>query len=34
MTKEILIIIWHISVVWGGLELLVWIANKRNTNRY
>ncbi len=34
MKREILAIIWYISVVWGGLELLVWIANKRNTNRY
>lgn len=30
MKRDILIIIWYISVVWGGLELLVWISNKRN----
>lgn len=34
MKRDILIMIWYISLVWGGLELLVWICDKRNTHRY
>lgn len=33
MKRDILIIVWYISVVWGGLELLVWISGKRNNNK-
>lgn len=29
MKLEILKIIWIIAVVYGGLELLVWIADKK-----
>lgn len=32
MKKDILIIVWYISLVWGGLELLVWIADKNKNS--
>lgn len=34
MKRDILIMFWYVSLVWGGLELLVWIYDKRNTHRY
>lgn len=32
MKKDILIIVWYISLVWGGLELLVWISDKKKNS--
>lgn len=32
MKKDVLIIVWYISLVWGGLELLVWIADKNKNS--
>lgn len=29
MKKELLVIIWYTSLIWGGLELLVWISERK-----